>query len=189
MNTYLDCVPCFLRQSLEAARATTEKVDLHERIVRDVLLMTAELRLDRPPALVGQAIHRRLRELTGVNDPYRAAKKHFNRLALEALPELAQRVRNNQDPLLAAARFAVAANAIDMGADLIIAKGQGNFETLSGAGENIAFWFKVKCPVVARELGLPLGTQVLLPPTGRAPASARASEAGKPKEAGERADR
>jgi len=307
MNTYLDCVPCFLRQSLEAARATTEKVDLHERIVRDVLLMTAELRLDRPPALVGQAIHRRLRELTGVNDPYRAAKKHFNRLALEALPELAERVRSDQDPLFAAARFAVSANAIDMGvasalsesdvrealrglsteaihgdwdtflgaaaaatdilyladnageiavdrlvvealgpervtvvvrggpvlndatlddarevgldtlvrvidngsdapgtvlddcsdsfrrrfhrADLIIAKGQGNFETLSGAGENIAFWFKVKCPVVARELGLQLGTQVLLPPTGRAPASARASEAGKPKRAGEGADR
>ncbi|MBT3327854.1 MAG: DUF89 family protein [Gemmatimonadales bacterium] len=49
-------------------------------------------------------------------------------------------------------------------AELIIAKGQGNFETLSGAAQNIAFWFKVKCPLVARQVGLPVGTHVLLPP-------------------------
>jgi len=47
-------------------------------------------------------------------------------------------------------------------ADLIIAKGQGNFETLSGASRDICFLFKVKCPVIAAEVGLPLGTQALL---------------------------
>ena len=57
-------------------------------------------------------------------------------------------------------------------ADLIIAKGQGNFETLSGAGANIAFWFKVKCPVVARQVGLPVGTHALLPPTDQSSARA-----------------
>jgi uncharacterized protein with ATP-grasp and redox domains len=298
MNTYLDCLPCFLRQSLEAARGITEDVHVHERIVRDVLRMTAELDFDRPPPFVGQAIHRRLRELTGVKDPYLEAKRRFNSLAIEALPELVARVEHAEDPLLAAAKCAVAANAIDMGvasaiteaevraalrglcgeevhgdwkgflkavadatdilyltdnageivvdrlviealgpervtvavrgapvlndatmadaqqvgmddlvrvidngsdapgtilddcsasfrrrfdqADLIIAKGQGNFETLSGAGANIAFWFKVKCPVVARQVGLPAGTHVLLPPTVRAPAGAIALDGGHP---------
>jgi len=65
-------------------------------------------------------------------------------------------------------------------ADLIIAKGQGNFETLSGAGENIAFWFKVKCPVVARQVGMPVGTHALLPPTGPSPARAMAFDGGHP---------
>jgi len=46
-------------------------------------------------------------------------------------------------------------------ADLIISKGQGNFETLSDSPENIFFLFKAKCPVVADQVGCPVGTQVL----------------------------
>jgi len=56
MNTYLDCVPCFLRQSLEAARNVTGDTRIHEQVVRDVLRMTAELDLDRPPPFVGQVL-------------------------------------------------------------------------------------------------------------------------------------
>ena len=37
-------------------------------------------------------------------------------------------------------------------ADLIIAKGQGNFETMDGYPNPIAFLFLVKCPVVARAI-------------------------------------
>lgn len=47
-------------------------------------------------------------------------------------------------------------------ADMIIAKGQGNYETLSDTPYEIYFLFKTKCPVVAAHVGLPLGTQVLL---------------------------
>jgi len=46
-------------------------------------------------------------------------------------------------------------------ADLIISKGQGNFETLSGEVGNIFFLFKVKCPMVAKLVGQPVGMQVL----------------------------
>jgi uncharacterized protein with ATP-grasp and redox domains len=46
-------------------------------------------------------------------------------------------------------------------ADLIIAKGQGNFETLSEAPYNIFFLFKVKCPVIAAHAALPVGAHVL----------------------------
>lgn len=280
MNTYLDCIPCLLRQSLEAARNVTEDPRLHQRILREVLRMTAEMDLDRPPPFVGQAVHRRLRELTGVKDPYQAAKRHANRVAMDALPELRAAVRQAPDPLLAAATYAVAANAIDLGitgacstsemcaalqgtaqealvgdwvgfraaaadasdilyladnageivldrlfieelgpervtvavrgapvlndvtvadarevglqdvvdvidngsdapgtilgdcsesfrhrfvqADLVIAKGQGNFETLSGAEGHLAFLFKVKCPVISGHVGLPLGTHALV---------------------------
>jgi hypothetical protein len=47
-------------------------------------------------------------------------------------------------------------------ADLIIAKGQGNFETLSNEPGNIFFLFKVKCPLVADFVNQPIGTQMLL---------------------------
>jgi len=47
-------------------------------------------------------------------------------------------------------------------ADMVISKGQGNFETLSDAPRDICFLFKVKCPVIASGVGLPVGTQALL---------------------------
>ena len=46
-------------------------------------------------------------------------------------------------------------------ADLIISKGQGNYESLSGRPENIFFLFKVKCRVIARDSGFDVGSLVL----------------------------
>ncbi len=46
-------------------------------------------------------------------------------------------------------------------ADLIIAKGQGNYETLSEADKNIFFVLKAKCPVIARDLGCEIGEMIL----------------------------
>lgn len=46
-------------------------------------------------------------------------------------------------------------------ADLIIAKGQGNFESLAGLDRPIVHLVKVKCPVVAEALGHPVGSLVL----------------------------
>ena len=39
-------------------------------------------------------------------------------------------------------------------ADLIISKGQGNFETLDSIDANIFFILKAKCEKIARELGV-----------------------------------
>ena len=47
-------------------------------------------------------------------------------------------------------------------ADLIISKGQGNYEALSEAERKIYFLFKVKCPVIARHSGTALKDIVLL---------------------------
>ncbi len=38
-------------------------------------------------------------------------------------------------------------------ADLVIAKGQGNYETLNDVDKPIAFLLKVKCRVVAQNMG------------------------------------
>jgi hypothetical protein len=46
-------------------------------------------------------------------------------------------------------------------ADLIIAKGQGNYESLNGIDKNIFFLLKAKCPVVANHLGCKVGSTVL----------------------------
>ena len=46
-------------------------------------------------------------------------------------------------------------------ADLIIAKGQGNYETLSDVDKNIFFVLKAKCPVIARDLGCEVDEMIL----------------------------
>lgn len=280
MNTYLDCIPCFLRQSIAAARNVTDDTRIHEQVVQEILRLAADLDLNQTPPRVAQIIHRRLRELTGVADPYQAAKSTFNQLALSLLPKLRDQVTRSNNPLFAATKMAIAANVIDLGAkirldenqatdallnsystdvigdfaefetrvgqarrilyladnageividrllieqlgpdrvtlvvrgkaiindatiadakvaelhtlvrvidngsdgpgtilddcsvelkelfhnaDLIIAKGQGNFETLSSETANIVFLFKVKCPVIAQHTSIPLNSHVLL---------------------------
>ncbi|NOQ22295.1 MAG: DUF89 family protein [Candidatus Aegiribacteria sp.] len=52
-------------------------------------------------------------------------------------------------------------------ADLIIAKGQGNFESLSSSDANIFFLFRVKCNLVAEHSGFPVGSLVLLKSSSR----------------------
>ena len=46
-------------------------------------------------------------------------------------------------------------------ADLIIAKGQGNYETLSEANKNIFFLLQAKCPVIARDIGCEVGSFIV----------------------------
>jgi len=46
-------------------------------------------------------------------------------------------------------------------ADMIVAKGQGNYESLSDVDKNIFFILKAKCPVIARDLGCQIGEMIL----------------------------
>jgi damage-control phosphatase, subfamily I len=47
-------------------------------------------------------------------------------------------------------------------ADVVIAKGQGNYETLLDQNRPIYFLFKVKCDVIAKRCGYPYGKGILL---------------------------
>ncbi len=46
-------------------------------------------------------------------------------------------------------------------AELVIAKGQANYESLSNATRPIFFLTQVKCPVIGRDLGEPVGSWVV----------------------------
>jgi len=280
MITTLDCIPCILRQSLEAARMVSTDTDVHEKILRNVLQWAGEMDLNQSPPAMAQRLHGYLRRMTGVDDPYRQAKDRLNRLALELILPFRSKVEADSDSLQMAMRLAIAGNIMDMGvignlteaevrqtmeqalhapffgeldkfrqavaeaqsilyladnageiafdrllieqllpkpitlvvrgapiindvtlidaqtvgldqmvevidngsdapgtilsdcspefcrrfakADLIIAKGQGNFETLSGEAGNIFFLFKVKCPMVAKLIKQPVGMQMLV---------------------------
>jgi uncharacterized protein with ATP-grasp and redox domains len=120
MKTCLDCVPCFLSQTLDACRLASDDTRLHERVLRRVLRRASEFPFDRTPPEMGAEIHRIIREETGDPDPYAGVKARFNAFALGLLPELRQRIAAAADPFAAAVRLAIAGNVIDfaLGSDL-----------------------------------------------------------------------
>ncbi len=47
-------------------------------------------------------------------------------------------------------------------ADLVISKGQGNYETMSGLDKHIIFLLMIKCPVLGRDIGREPGSFIVL---------------------------
>jgi len=115
MHTYMDCMPCFIRQSLEAVRHATHDISVHERVVRKILRLASELDMSQSPPAVAQQIHRCVRDLSGIEDPYHYVKQQFNRIALKLHPEMRHRVMASDSPLETAIRLAIAGNIIDFG--------------------------------------------------------------------------
>ena len=116
MKTQLDCIPCFVRQALEAARQAEADETTQKMVLLRVCRWVSDMDMDMSPPLMGQRIHRLVRELTGNTDPYAECKSKFNHAVLELLPELRQEIASSPDPLSTAVRLAIAGNAIDMGA-------------------------------------------------------------------------
>jgi uncharacterized protein with ATP-grasp and redox domains len=115
MRIYLDCFPCFVRQALDAARFATDDEEVHKKVVRAVLRLAAEMDMHQPPPVIGQHVHRLIREITGKEDPYHEQKRLSNELALRLYGEMEQDVQGAPDPLEAAIRLAIAGNILDFG--------------------------------------------------------------------------
>ena len=116
MKTYYDCIPCLIRQTIDAANFATPDETIHDQVLRRVLLTMSNMDLHESPPLMGQRIHRIIRTLSGNDDPYKQLKDHFNQFALELYPELKKRIINSANPLKTAARVSIAGNLIDFGA-------------------------------------------------------------------------
>jgi uncharacterized protein with ATP-grasp and redox domains len=114
MKTYLDCLPCLVRQTIEAVRLTSGDEVFQEEICRRAMEEISNIDFHSPPPVMAQRIHRFLRQATG-DDPYKEAKKQANRLALSLFPHLEEKVRSSSNPLETAVRLAIAGNIIDMG--------------------------------------------------------------------------
>jgi len=274
MKTYLECYPCFLKQTLRAVRMVREDEPLEKRLLESVMDLLINLPDGVAPPEIGHRVHALVREETGVDDPFREAKLKSTREALALYPDLRELVKESRDPLETAVRLSIAGNIIDLGvrethadleetvervlseplevnhlpalkerlvsveellyladnagetvfdrllidalpvpvtyvvkggpilndavredalaagvdesareiidsgsrapgtvlslcseefraqyraAPLVIAKGQGNYETLSNAGGKVFCLLQVKCPVIGRDLGAPVG--------------------------------
>jgi damage-control phosphatase, subfamily I len=281
VKTYLDCIPCFFRQALAAARMSSTDKIIQRHVLNSVALMIPDLALNATPPEIAQQVYRVVYEITGNKDPYHEAKKLANESAMSCYSRMKDIVDYSNESLQTACKLAIAGNEIDLGAkvdfgsmeslvedslafeldkgkyaefkksienaflilyigdnagetvfdrilieqilqmnqseivfvvrenpiindatfadaikaglnnvatiisngsdapatilsqcspemlnlyhaaDVIISKGQGNYESLSGMPENIFFLLKVKCPVIARDSGFDVGSFIL----------------------------
>jgi len=115
MQTQLDCLPCFLRQALDAARQASKDEDIHRAVLDQACAALRLVDARRSPPAMAQQIHRIIRTMIGA-DPYFGIKARMNRLGVKLRERLRSRVQAAADPFAAAVRLAVAANCIDFGA-------------------------------------------------------------------------
>ncbi|MFO7832385.1 MAG: ARMT1-like domain-containing protein [Desulfuromonadaceae bacterium] len=280
MDIQLECLPCFVKQTLSVLNMVNADNSTREHIMRDVLAKLSTINFNQSPPEQAQKIHALIRDLCANADPYAAQKQADMELALELYDLVEPEVINALNPFYAALQMSIAGNNLDHGvyhdlsyaearafleqglhteimgdleqfrtrieraetilflgdnageivfdrfllrqmqqqdvtyavrgsaiindallpdaqqagidtlvstlisngdnspgtvlhrcssefrrifdaADLIIAKGQGNYETLSEHPGNIFFLLKAKCPVVARHIGCNLGSALL----------------------------
>ncbi len=279
MLTYYECIPCFIKQTLNVMELVQLDETRREETLRCVLHKMSTIDFNLSPPAMAREIHHLIRQASGIDDPYLAAKQRDQQLALQLLPQLEQDVLMADNKLYAAVLLAITGNSIDHGvyhgmsveqilvsieqglksplqgdinefaaaikqannilylgdnageiifdkiliqqlpldkttfavrggpilndalrvdaeqagitelvpvidngdnspgtilqycspdfvekfnqADLIIAKGQGNYETLSDSNANIFFLLKAKCPVIARDIGCEVGSALL----------------------------
>lgn len=282
MQTYHECIPCFVKQTLSVMEMVQLDETRREETLRCVLRKMSTIDFNLSPPAMAREIHRLIRQASGIDDPYLAEKQRDQQLALQLLPQLEHDVLMAENRLYAAVLLAITGNSIDHGvyhgmsveqilvnieqglkaplqgdinkfayaikqadkilylgdnageivfdkvliqqlplekttfvvrggpilndalradaaqagitelvpvidngdtspgtilkycsenfvatfhqADLIIAKGQGNYETLSDCDANIFFLLKAKCPVVARTIGCDVGSALLYQP-------------------------
>lgn len=277
MKTYLDCIPCFVKQALRVGKISTN--DEHQ--IKKILDKTAELipniPMDASPPEIAKMVYDKIKAVTGEIDPYNETKRGNIKKAKALVPHMQKIIESHANPLFEAARIAIAGNVIDFGiyesvdiekeilrsleteltindfdlfmekleeaesmlyigdnsgeavfdrlfieqinkpvtfvvrggpilnditkteaklvgmdevativssgtsapgnviedcspefleklnaADLVISKGQGNYEALSDAAYPVFFLLKAKCRVIARDIGVPLGSLLLM---------------------------
>lgn len=124
MQTGNDCLVCFLRQALATVRRCTPDLGVHWQIVTEVGSMLAGFDHHLPPPENAVHYYRLIAERTGVSDPYRAEKQESNSYALALEMRTRELIAAEADPLLAAMQFAINANVLDYGSQVLLDRDQ-----------------------------------------------------------------
>ena len=116
MQTHLDCLVCFMRQALAAARLSTNDPELHREVVDATGRMLREVDLGRTPPENAVFLYRLIAKITGKADPFVDLKRQSNEFALSIRDQISDTIAGAADPLRTALRFAACGNIIDYAA-------------------------------------------------------------------------
>ena len=115
MKTYLDCIPCFFKQALEASRIAGADQKTQKKVFDKLSGILSDISLTSSPPEIGRVIYGLVNEITSKKDPYRKIKDKSNKLALKLYDRLKEKVFRSDDRLLTAVKLAISGNIIDYG--------------------------------------------------------------------------
>jgi len=116
MKTCLDCIPCFVKQSLEMARMVFDNERHQKQFVDQIAQLIPSFSLNSTPPEMGRMINQKVAELIGPKDVYKEVKDKSNAMAMAIYPKHKEMVTQAEDPLLMAGEIAIAGNVIDYAA-------------------------------------------------------------------------
>lgn len=115
MKTYLECIPCFYKQALEAAVLAKAPKKIQKRVLDKLSKKMPDIDMKLPPPHMGRVIYDLVKKETKKKDPYKQVKIKSNQLALKLYPHLKKKVEKSRNRLLVAAELACIGNIIDLG--------------------------------------------------------------------------
>jgi uncharacterized protein with ATP-grasp and redox domains len=110
-----NCIPCYLKQALSAAREVTNDPETQRQVLHEVAKLLPTLPLGSTPAENSTHVLWRAHEVLGCSDPFADKKHDYNELALSMYPRLKELVLSSENALQIAVRVAAAGNIIDLG--------------------------------------------------------------------------
>jgi len=113
MRASLECIPCLIRQSLDASKLVIKDSDLQAVIMKKVLRSASEFDMNLTPPEMAQKIHRIIKAETGCDDLYFKIKENSTDMALRISKDID--IHGSEYPFEKAVRFAIAGNIIDFG--------------------------------------------------------------------------
>lgn len=113
MKTHVDCFPCIINQTLEAAQKNDIPDDKKKEVVYNVLEMLRDLPEDISPPEVSHRMHRMIGESLGNDDPYQKARTDANVTAMDLIPGIRKKIKQSGDSLETAVRYAIAGQVFD----------------------------------------------------------------------------
>lgn len=113
MELLIDCVPCMLRQALEASRMVTEDIKEQEEIVEEALKVLLEYKSYRNSPDLAREIHQIIKKKTGVLDPYYQTKKNDLQAAKGLYLFIKDFLKNKENSFYWALKIAATGNNID----------------------------------------------------------------------------
>jgi len=115
MKTYLDCIPCFFKQILEAARMAGADEQTQRKALDELAKVMPGIPLTYSPPETGKIVYDLLKNIIKKDDPYLKVKEKSNRLAKNIYGKLKKKISRSHDRLLTAVELAIAGNIIDYG--------------------------------------------------------------------------
>ena len=112
----LECIPCNLSIAIRSSRYATDDPRKQKEVLRRALARLNNLTWKENPMDISSDLQEIIKEVTGVDDPYREVKERSNENALKHVAKVRKMIEESANPLKTAAKIAAAGNLIDFGA-------------------------------------------------------------------------